>query len=899
MVSPSLRTAGLAASLAASIVASIFLWQTRSAAQEPEWDPVAVARAHLAGTDTRRGLAPEAPDEEALLEVRESPGAVHVRLQQTLHGIPVAGAVSTLSMQPGDNQVRLAIDKHHPDPASAASATAPSISQPDAERAASDAIGLAGAPLQPSTSSLVYVQRGLELRLAYEVRIFAREPLGAWLVAIDAVTGETISYNNVMSFDSGQVFHPNPAQSSGFTIPPPSDCDSGANATTLAPERTSVTLLGITPAQNKLKGQYVDVTAPGLPAGYKTPGQANEPSRVYNYNCNDDRFEEVMVYYYVDLTQRKIQSLGFTGTSSALASPVPVHPHWDADCNAFYDPFNRGIYFMDGDGVNCSSDTGEDADVVVHEYGHALQDAITPGWGFSSNALSVEQTRSIGEGWGDFITGAMFGDPCLGGWALNELYGGEDCLRTMDNTNVYPADFEACPDEGSGAEEEHCGGLLWGGALWDLVEAFGGDQAARDLVLRLVLDGQFYLSPLATFNDAAASIRQADIDLYGGLHASTINSVFAARGLNSTGTATDTTYYFLRVRHTYVGDLELRLKVGSTTTPVCNELLWDHSGGSADDIMGWVPISISACAPYFPPTVGQPWYLTGQDNFATDTGYIDTWAVTLSGNEYCYATDVPVNIPDGTNVQAASKVDCSAKRMGQPAVDPNDPDADGVVNASDNCQLTPNPDQTNSDRNFIDQTPPSTQDDRSWPNSDAAGDACDPDDDNDGIPDADEAAGCNGSGPLLSTNRDTDGDRNLDGAECTLGTNPASAGSKPTAASCAAYLGVAQTADSDADRIRDYVEFCNYNTDPNDNDTDNDQDGFPSTGLTKDGCEAASLNNDRVVNSGDQALLAIEIAREGSQVLRLVSMDVNKDGGVNAGDQLLLSSFVSPGGQCP
>ncbi|HLB23304.1 MAG TPA: M36 family metallopeptidase, partial [Dehalococcoidia bacterium] len=395
----------LAVALTASLAAATFLWQSNSEAQQPEWDPVAVARAHLAGTDTRRGLAPEATTDEVLVDVKESPGAVHVRLQQTLNGIPIAGAVSTLSMQPGDRQVRLAMDKRHPDPEGAASGTAAQVSQAAAERAAAAAIGLVGPPMAPVSSSLVYVPRGLELRLAYEVRISAREPLGAWLVAIDALTGETISYNNVMAFDSGQVFHPNPAESSGFTIPPPSNCDTPPNATTLAPERTSVTLLGITPAQNKLKGQYVDVTAPGLPVGYKAAGQANEASRVYDYNCNDDRFEEVMVYYYVDLTQRKLQSLGFTGNSSVLASPIPANAHWDNQCNAFYDPFNRGIFFMDGDVVDCSSDTGEDADVIVHEYGHALQDAVTPGWGFSSNPLAVEQTGSIGEGWGDFITG--------------------------------------------------------------------------------------------------------------------------------------------------------------------------------------------------------------------------------------------------------------------------------------------------------------------------------------------------------------------------------------------------------------------------------------------------------------------------------------------------------------
>ncbi len=69
--------------------------------------------------------------------------------------------------------------------------------------------------------------------------------------------------------------------------------------------------------------------------------------------------------------------------------------------------------------------------------------------------------------------------------------------------------------------------------------------------------------------------------------------------------------------------------------------------------------------------------------------------------------------------------------------------------------------------------------------------------------------------------------------------------------------------------------------------------------LIKDGCEAASVNNDRAVNSADQLLVALEIAREVNQTLRIVNMDINKDGGVNSGDQLLMVGFISVLGSCP
>ncbi len=97
------------------------------------------------------------------------------------------------------------------------------------------------------------------------------------------------------------------------------------------------------------------------------------------------------------------------------------------------------------------------------------------------------------------------------------------------------------------------------------------------------------------------------------------------------------------------------------------------------------------------------------------------------------------------------------------------------------------------------------------------------------------------------------------------------------------------------DHLLTRVEFCHMNT----SDSTIDSDGDRTTTGTQDGCEAASLSNDRAVNSGDQALLGREIAREPNQTLRLRNFDINKDGGVNSRDQLAQVLFFSPIGQCP
>ncbi len=218
-----------------------------------------------------------------------------------------------------------------------------------------------------------------------------------------------------------------------------------------------------------------------------------------------------------------------------------------------------------------------------------------------------------------------------------------------------------------------------------------------------------------------------------------------------------------------------------------------------------------------------------------------------------------------------------------------DLDADDVFDAIDNCPALANTDQANNTRNFIDHSPPysTSVDDKTVPGSDATGDPCDADDDNDGVSDADEASGaaCSGAitNPLV---RDTDGDRFLDGAECTLGTDPTVFASKPAITACGA------TTDVDGDKLSERIEVCFYGTDPGNSDSDGDK-GFDGA---KDGCEAASLNGDRVVNVADMGMLASAI---GNVMFRVVSVDVNKDGAWNPADQGLVASFISPAGQCP
>lgn len=233
--------------------------------------------------------------------------------------------------------------------------------------------------------------------------------------------------------------------------------------------------------------------------------------------------------------------------------------------------------------------------------------------------------------------------------------------------------------------------------------------------------------------------------------------------------------------------------------------------------------------------------------------------------------------------------------------------------AVDNCTALWNPTQLNSDANFLDNSPPYavTTDDKTDPNSDALGDECDSDDDNDGIPDATETdlaslqAICPTALAITDPLKlDSDNDRVTDRAECIMGTDPNNIASKPANPPVAqdpdndklsnaveAIIGTNPNLfDTDGDGINDGLEFKGWRSNPLVSDTDGDG--------TRDRCEMGSINGDTVVNPGDQALLSAELVRAVPATSKLPHFDINKDTAYNPGDQALQASMVGPG-KCP
>jgi hypothetical protein len=207
-----------------------------------------------------------------------------------------------------------------------------------------------------------------------------------------------------------------------------------------------------------------------------------------------------------------------------------------------------------------------------------------------------------------------------------------------------------------------------------------------------------------------------------------------------------------------------------------------------------------------------------------------------------------------------------------------DIDGDGVLNAVDNCPNDANASQMNSDAEVRANGPNVPGDDASWLNHDNAGDACDPDDDNDGLSDSEELSGgasCGGleSHPLLL---DTDGDSLVDGWECAHGTDPWFAGSK--------FLG-SGAADGDGDRIPDNWERRGYNgatTGPFSLDADGDG--------CHDMVEIASVDANRVITDSDRLAVARRaLGVWGYEPVQDYALDIDKNGVVGDSDRLFVA----------
>ncbi len=338
--------------------------------------------------------------------------------------------------------------------------------------------------------------------LIYRVRIASADPPIPWEVRINAVNGELISTRDLRLFvdGTGSIFDPDPKTAlEDNTLQDMGD----ANAAIPLEAYSAVVLRELYPAV----GGYFYLDGP-FASTAPTASRAREVTPDFNYLREDDRFEEVMAYYQIDREQRYFQDSleTYNANNRQQACNVNGTP---AD-NSWFDPMSRTITYGYG-GV----DDAEDADVIVHEYGHAVQSDINPYWGY------LGHTGAMGEGFGDYLAGSYslslnqtFQPDWVYNWdGHNEFWGG----RILNANYHYPENANG---------EIHDSGQLWSAGLidvwWDIPDRIAWD--------RIVLQHHFLLSYDALMEDAAEAILVMELALYNGQFRAIIVDNFGERG---------------------------------------------------------------------------------------------------------------------------------------------------------------------------------------------------------------------------------------------------------------------------------------------------------------------------------------------------------------------------------
>ncbi|WP_199486435.1 M4 family metallopeptidase [Actinomadura logoneensis] len=306
---------------------------------------------------------------------------------------------------------------------------------------------------------------------------------------------------------TGQVFMVNPVQSSGDE-----SLTDGKDAASAVPASayTTVALRNLDGSGN-LSGRWAAVRS-------ETGAPAFSATGDFRYTRDTDQFEQVMAYFWVNEAQEYLQSLGFGSElpgANDKQQGVRIN-QYGAD-NSFFTDKKHEIRFGKG-GV----DDAEDAEVVVHEYGHAVHEAQVPGFGTS------EEAGAIGEAWGDYLgvevglaADARYGwprltpEPCVADWdSTGYTSTVPHCLRRLDTGKVY----------GDKVGEVHADGEIWSNALWDIRKALGARVADR-----VIVNAQFSFAPDTSFSAAAKATIATARSMYGDKAAESVRQAFAAR----------------------------------------------------------------------------------------------------------------------------------------------------------------------------------------------------------------------------------------------------------------------------------------------------------------------------------------------------------------------------------
>jgi zinc metalloprotease ZmpB len=341
----------------------------------------------------------------------------------------------------------------------------------------------------------------------------------AGLTAATTVAALTAAPTQAEGGDStglGAVFMVNPVQSSGNqTLRDQKDSATAVPASQYA----TVTLRNLD-GSGYLSGDWANVLS-------TTGALAHSDTNEFVYDRSQDEFEQVMAYFWINQAQEYLQSLGFgSSLPPILKRPYDVRINQNGIDNSYmWD--KKDLIRLGKGGV----DDGEDAEVIVHEYGHAVHHDQVPGFGTSFDA------GAIGESFGDYF-GVSVGLAAAGdnGWPVRAA---ESCPMDWDATSYDPTAPHCIRNFHTGYTIQnhpdnwgiHSVGQIWSQALWEIRLGYVAAGLTTEQWDTTLISSQFDYAPDTTFQAAAKATYEEALRRDGRRAADLVREKFAARGI--------------------------------------------------------------------------------------------------------------------------------------------------------------------------------------------------------------------------------------------------------------------------------------------------------------------------------------------------------------------------------
>lgn len=229
----------------------------------------------------------------------------------------------------------------------------------------------------------------------------------------------------------------------------------------------------------------------------------------FNYTRADTNFESVNAFFHINNFKSQILALNYNLPNFQ----VIVDPHASNSDYSFYLPWSKEVYLGKG-GV----DDAEDADVIVHEFGHAIIDAAN-----MDNDNYTKERTSLNEAICDYFAASYTKD--IDDWGKEKVFNWDgNNPPWIGRSATSTKDYEQADVANTNDIYEHTDIVV--SCLMELDNVVGYENT-----MKIVLETLYRLKSWNSYRDFAYTMLESDRYLNGGVNYNAIVVAFRRRNV--------------------------------------------------------------------------------------------------------------------------------------------------------------------------------------------------------------------------------------------------------------------------------------------------------------------------------------------------------------------------------